>query len=1484
MSSSTPHARDPEIVAATTQLVSFLRELVQTGTRRVRDCRDKSREILWLADLPEGVARPCEREDGLVLSLDFVPPAAPPDVPAVLDGWVNPTAVADPYAGDPPLAGEGPAMHVHPQDAVPTAGELVPRHEAAEQLAAYTRWLAKWRRWADAERIDAPRRSLYEGLYAWHQVMAVQDDQRELVLAVGLLSFEDAAGGGVFRHMLTQRLHTAVDRRTARLTVGLAPDGALRMEDQDFLDSDDGWDPERAIAVGEELQVRSPHPLGGAVLEQLTQWQERALARPVVFTAAWERPGKAGDPVARLTYAPALVLRPRDRNALIRVYEQIGASIASEAYAPLGIAQLVTLADDNVRRAWTGTAPEPLLGDDPLFPLKTNAQQRQVLRRLEQDTGVVVQGPPGTGKTHTIANLTAALLAEGKRVLVTSAKDQPLTVLLEKLPRAVRELCVILLSATSRDGAGELDRTVNTLIDQVAADPEAVTSAVERLAAERDRLRTRVDAVTDRIVAARMAETEHHEGVAPGYEGTLAALVSQVQAETDNLDWIGTLPEQATPIPPVSPAEALELLRLLRAGAMKENSPGWLPIESDLLPADEARVLIEASRSADSGLETSTLQVRNALTSLPSVETDAIAQHVAAALKALHRLGLPDNPTRWPGDHWQTRALAERLARRETYVWQRVAAVGPDLEQARTHLEAAGMATVTLPEPLTQDRAASLTHCAEELRGFLHAGGKLRPRFPSAIQKRTQEVLQTCTVDGRVPQAVDTLDTLIAHVRAHRDVLIATARWKAAGVSWPAADPHTQLARLVEHHEQLAAIDAFAQARESADSLLDRHGLRIPLNTPEQWHHLVQAVHALGQYRKASKADLHLATCERMLRAHAAPATAALALADALRDRDADAYAAALQMLLDARDAASSRRRCIELLTTLRQAHPALADQLTCDPGHLAWDQRLNRLGPAFAWAAVSRFLAQQPAVGLDHRLQAELAQLDQRLEIVTGELAAARARVHLIARITPEQRSALQAYRSHMTSVGKKTGRHAGLYLAAARDAMNVARDAVPAWVMPIAQVAETLQAHRDAFDVVIVDEASQVSIDNLFLLWLAPRVIVVGDDKQCTPPPNALGPLQAVQDRLTAYLPDLPPRLRQLYTAHTNLYGLLTTFFPKRIRLTEHFRCMPEIIKWSSDEFYDKALVPLRQFAGDRLPPLAAHYIADAVTAGRDSRVHNVVEAEALVDHLATLIGDPAYNDRTFGIIVLQGHQQVRIIQQLINAKIAAPAQQRHALRVDIPSGFQGDERDVILLSMVVTNPGRIWGGNRFEQQSYNVAASRARDQMHLFHSVPRHRLKTEDLRLKLLAHVEDPGAAYDSQDFGPVHPDRPHRAFDSLFEQRVYLAITARGYRVVPQYPAGGKRIDLVVIGTHERLAVECDGDYYHGDSEAIRKDHQRERDLERVGWQFWRVRDSEFRRDPEAALIGLWPFLQSLGIKPKSTDDEPLATMTATGGPQ
>jgi very-short-patch-repair endonuclease len=111
-----------------------------------------------------------------------------------------------------------------------------------------------------------------------------------------------------------------------------------------------------------------------------------------------------------------------------------------------------------------------------------------------------------------------------------------------------------------------------------------------------------------------------------------------------------------------------------------------------------------------------------------------------------------------------------------------------------------------------------------------------------------------------------------------------------------------------------------------------------------------------------------------------------------------------------------------------------------------------------------------------------------------------------------------------------------------------------------------------------------------------------------------------------------------------------------------------------------------------------------------------------------------------------------------------------------------------------------------------------------------------------------------------------------FDSLFEQRVFNRLLDRGYTVIPQYPASGYNIDLVVVGSKSRLAVECDGDTWHGPA-AYEADLARQRDLERCGWEFFRIRESTFYVDQATALEGLWDTLEELNIYPSGwmTDD-------------
>ncbi|MFI7182121.1 AAA domain-containing protein [Streptomyces anthocyanicus] len=1475
------HASDPDVIGQTAGLVNFLRDMVHSSHQRQRD--DRSREHLWLARLPDPVSRPAPRSDGLLLKLDHVPQCAPPDLPDSLDGWVEPARCLDPDGGDPPLAEEGPGTELvraaEAKERLTEEGTLR-REEAGDVLRDYGAWLDRWRRWATRERSERPLRELYDRMYAWHQKLAREDDQTELVLGVGLLTRLGPDGDVVHRHLFTQRVETSVDRRTATLTVRLSSESALRLEDQDFLDSDDGWVRERGAALSEEIAARGMDPLGSEALEQLAQWQERASTLPMAFSAAWEPP-RAPEPGARLTYAPALVMRPRNLNSLLRFYDQIAEAVASEGRAPLGLAQMAMTIETTDRTAWGGARRAPLFGDEPLFPGKTNAQQRSVLGRLEHDTGVVVQGPPGTGKTHTIANLVSALLAQGQRVLVTSARDQPLAVLRDKLPGPVRDLCV-LLSSTRHNGEDELERTINALTDQVAtSDPDELRAEIRRLSGERDEVRGRIETLTEQVISLREAEYRHRS-VAPGYAGTLAEIVERVHAGVEKFGWIGRLPDTAEDAPPLTSEQAQELLVLLRDGAGEPRVGGALPLPDGFPSPRHIADVFAASHLSDEGLSAEAVEIRDVLAHLDASVTSALASLLDACATALHHLGMPADATHWDPGSWITRALTDRLSRSDLALWQRVSAVTDDIHRVAQDVDALGLRLVTVPTELTAQEAARLTTAGMALQAHLAAGKALRSRFPGKAQKNARDLLDSCTVDGRLPQTAEDLDAVLTHLRAYSALAGAATRWQQVNADLPQGDVEVRLAELTKRATCLEHVQAFGSARDSIDALLVRHGVRLAILSCQAWQDLNAGMAALRGRRAADEAITQLAALDEKLRIPVngtQPPAESMALVQALRDQDVEAYAEALEALAAAHRREHRTHRCTELLGALRAGHSLLAGRIVDSADDPRWEERLDSLEQAWAWAKASRFLARQRTPGLERKLEGDLGEHEDRLEQVTGELAAAWGRLHCLERMTQEQRSALQAYRTHMASLGKGKGKNTGLFRAAARDAMSVAQDAVPAWVMPIPQVAEMVQARQDAFDVVIVDEASQAGMDSLFLLWLAPRVIVVGDDKQCAPALTRNGRHQAIQDKLAAHLPDMPSRLRQLYTPHTNLYQLLSTFFPQVIRLEEHFRCVPEIINWSSRTFYNNKLLPLRQYGAERLDPLRTHFVEGAVVVGRESRVHNPKEAEAIVDCLARLSEDPAYQDRTMGVIVLQGFGQIKLLETLIEQRLPATVREQHQIRVGNAASFQGDERHVILLSMVVTDPPRAAGGNKSEQQAYNVAASRAQDQMWLFYSVPPDRLKPHDLRLNLLTYMENPPAALEAaDDIGPVLPDVRRAPFDSLFEQQVYLEIKKRGYHVIPQFPAGSKRIDLVVVGARGRLAVECDGDaFHHATRQQIENDQRRGRELRRVGWEFWRVRESEFRFDPDAALDGLWQELDRQGIRPatytSTTDAQP-----------
>ncbi|WP_019629927.1 hypothetical protein [Actinomadura atramentaria] len=540
--------------------------------------------------------------------------------------------------------------------------------------------------------------------------------------------------------------------------------------------------------------------------------------------------------------------------------------------------------------------------------------------------------------------------------------------------------------------------------------------------------------------------------------------------------------------PPLTAPEAAELVRLLRDRGPdrtrhRDVDPGALP------SAPYVRTLIEAEAAAAERAGRADTEVSAALRRCDArllAQLDGRAMVVNAALRDL---GLTGHPAGWKHTDPTVRAFTDLLARRRPGVWSRVAELTGHVEDAAAALEAIAGRHVELPpgDPPLRLLAADARELRDQLAaGFTPRRGVLRVQGP-----RPTELLAAVFVDGEAavtPERLDVLHTYLMILLTCREL---QAAWEDAGVSFPTDVPLPErVARFRRAHLRLARVRSVQDAVAETVALIADAGLPIQLTHPLQWYGYSAGLEhvLLGQGIERAAADLAaLRDSIPVSRSDPPELTAARAAIDA---RDAAAYGRALSGLADARHRRAAQLRRDELLARLRAVHPALADLLR-DPGD-DWPDRVATWDTA--WKTAVRPPA-APRTPPPDRLRRAVADAEEHRRALDAELTAARA-------------------------------------WAAWSDRPGV----IPAWIVPLWRVPDVLPPGPDSFDVVVVDGEHGAGAEALFLLWLAPRVVLVGEAGAPLPPP----------ERSPA--PDaLPGPLRDLVTPTTTLYTLLRSRFAK-------------------------------------------------------------------------------------------------------------------------------------------------------------------------------------------------------------------------------------------------------------------------------------------------------------------------------------------------
>ncbi|MEN0003245.1 MAG: DEAD/DEAH box helicase [Bacteroidota bacterium] len=363
---------------------------------------------------------------------------------------------------------------------------------------------------------------------------------------------------------------------------------------------------------------------------------------------------------------------------------------------------------------------------------------------------------------------------------------------------------------------------------------------------------------------------------------------------------------------------------------------------------------------------------------------------------------------------------------------------------------------------------------------------------------------------------------------------------------------------------------------------------------------------------------------------------------------------------------------------------------------------------------------------------------------------------------------------------------------------------EALPIWVVNSSDIHHVLPLEKSLFDLVIIDEASQCDIaSSLPLLFRARQAVIVGDPKQLRHI-SFLSKLQqqALADQFQVnevIEPDL------LDYRSLSLLDLVqnTISQPDQMHfLDEHYRSAPSIIQFSNQHFYSNALrimtasphqkieqrVFIHQCGGKRLKSGVNKKEAFAII----EKVKSIAQAEEpLAAELKQTIG-----------ILSPFSKQVAFLRKQIEEQCTAAEIQAHRILVGSPFAFQGEERDVMLLSFTVdkdTHPSTFIYLNR--EDVLNVSITRARSAQHLFISFEEAHISSNTLFGKYLGFVGQTLPATASR--APTYPT------DNFVQEVLHFVKELGVEQVFESYTICGVMIDLVVIRNNQTYCIDLIG---------------------------------------------------------------------------
>lgn len=1038
---------------------------------------------------------------------------------------------------------------------------------------------------------------------------------------------------------------------------------------------------------------------------------------------------------------------------------------------------------------------------DLLAPLPADSSQLSAVLAAAEGRDFVLIGPPGTGKSQTITNIIADQLGRGRTVLFVAEKSAALDVVHRRLERHGLGHAVLELHSSKADRKSVLSQLGRSWDRGSVTKADEWVRVAEDLRLTRDQLNAYVDAL-HRPGTQGFSVYQAIGKCAGGAPGFTLRFDNKDSHDGESWNRLRALSDALGQRHRiVADIDPAGPLSLLDKG---EWSFGW---QDRYLTA--ARTLREARLAA----RTARLALAGQL-GLSAAEAEAADVAAALSWLATRRQGQPGIAAA---------ALRDPEAARL------------DLEALSASLGRAAQARAALSAHYPDGGLADMPLDALELQ-WREAQGKSWP-FAGMAQKKLRNLLQSYASSGEADPARD-LPALKQLSRARQEIAASPL------TSLPGfADEMTDEARVraeLEAADGFLALERHLRAAGFPQPLLEMHRAELSREAGGSFAPLLQAF---------SQAD----EAEAMARAAFADLGGALppGQEDLLAGIEAQQHRFGDWLKWRA-TRAEAIGAGLEPLVRALEENTVLSDTaLAFEQAYMAWWLRLA--------------MDAEPALrGFAHWQHDALIKRFRDLDDALAKLASTevmrRLGHDLPLRDAVPRNSELGGLR-HQLGLQRPTKAIRNLIADMPTSFVKLA----PCVLMSPLSVAQYLPAGQAQFDLVIFDEASQISTwDAIGAIARGRQAIIVGDPKQL-PPTNFFGRSDDGADDtadLAEFEKDMPSILDEVAAA-----GVPTH------RLNWHYRSRDEaLIAFSNHHYYDGGLVtfPSPDASGEAV---RLHRVAGTYQRGKGST--NPDEARAITAFIRKRLTDwlkrPEEARPTLGVITFNAQQQALILDLLDAERKARPDfewffsdDREEPLIVKNLENIQGDERDVMLFSITFgpDQAGKItmnFGAMNKDggEKRLNVAVTRARAELHVFASIGAEQIDVTRTRargvgdLKAFLDFAGRGAvALAGQDSGSVGEA------DSPFEEAVRDALAAKGWEVHTQIGVSGFRIDLGIRHPDHAGAwlagVECDGARYHSSATARDRDRIRQAVLEGLGWSILRIWSTDWFRAPGATL--------------------------------